>query len=102
MQSEARLRTKLWRVKRGENYINIVFWIVFCAFAGWLASIIMRTDARQGWLMNVILGIIGAMVGGFIMNLLGAPGVTGFDIYSLLVSIVGAVVLIWLGRFLYR
>lgn len=82
--------------------MNIILWIVFGALAGWLASLIMGTDARQGWLLNVVLGVIGALVGGFIMNAFGAPGVTGFDIYSLLVAILGAVILIWLGRVLYR
>ena len=53
-------------------------------------------------LMNIILGIIGAMVGGFIMNLFGANGVTGFNVYSLIVAIIGAIVLIWAGRYVYR
>lgn len=81
--------------------MNIILWIILGALAGWIASIIMKTDARQGWLMNVILGIVGAVVGGLIMNLLGVPGVQGFDIYSLLVAILGAVLLIWVGRFVY-
>lgn len=82
---------------------NIIVWVVFGALAGWIASIIMKTDAQQGWLMNIIVGIIGALVGGFLMNLFGAPGVTGFNIYSLLVAILGSIILIWIaGRFMYR
>jgi len=76
--------------------MNIILWIIFGALAGWIASIIMGTDKRQGALMNIIVGIIGAFIGGFLMSLLGFPGVTGFDIYSLLVAILGAVVLVWL------
>lgn len=76
--------------------MNIILWIIFGALAGWIASIIMGTDKRQGALMNIVVGIIGAFIGGFLMSLLGFPGVTGFNIYSLLVAILGAVVLVWL------
>lgn len=57
---------------------------------------IMGRDAQMGALANIIVGIIGAVLGGFLMNLFGAPGVTGFNVYSLLVAIVGAVVLLFL------
>jgi len=77
--------------------MDILLWIVLGAVAGWVASLIMGTDARQGWLMNVVLGIIGAFVGGFIMNLFGQTGATGFNLYSLIVAILGAVVLVWVG-----
>lgn len=83
--------------------MNVILWVVFGAVAGWIASLVMKTDRQQGWLLDIVLGIIGAVVGGFLMNLVGAPGVTGFNIYSMLVSIVGAVVLIWVGeRLMYR
>jgi uncharacterized membrane protein YeaQ/YmgE (transglycosylase-associated protein family) len=83
--------------------MTILLWVIFGAVAGWIASLIMKTDRHQGWLMDVVLGVVGAVVGGFLMNLIGAPGVTGFNIYSLLVAIVGAVVLIWVGeRLMYR
>lgn len=78
--------------------MNVFLWIVFGAVVGWIASIIMGTNARQGIVMDVILGVIGALVGGFIMNAFGQPGVTGFNFYSLLVALLGAVVLIYLGR----
>jgi uncharacterized membrane protein YeaQ/YmgE (transglycosylase-associated protein family) len=74
--------------------MNIILWIVFGALAGWIASLIMKTDDEQGGLMNIVVGILGAIIGGFLMQMLGGSGVTGFNIGSLLVSILGAVILI--------
>lgn len=78
--------------------MSLILLIILGAAAGWIASMIMGTDAKQGWMMNVILGIIGAVVGGFLMNMLGASGVSGFNLYSLLVAVIGAAILIWLGK----
>jgi uncharacterized membrane protein YeaQ/YmgE (transglycosylase-associated protein family) len=78
--------------------INFILWLVFGALVGWLASIVMRTDAQQGALLNIIVGIIGAFVGGFLFNLLGGGGSNinnnDFSLGGLLVSFVGAVVLL--------
>ncbi len=74
--------------------MNIIVWIVFGALAGWVASLIMRTDAEQGGLMNIVVGIAGAIVGGFIMQAIGGSGVTGFNLSSLLVAILGSVLLL--------
>mgnify|MGYP002336504236 CR=1 FL=1 len=82
--------------------MNLLLWIVLGALAGWVASLIMGTDEQQGALMNVVLGIVGALVGGFVMSLFGLEGVTGFTLYSILVSVFGAVVLVWLGRTVFR
>ncbi len=82
--------------------MNIIIWIIFGAIAGWIASLVMKTDAQQGLLMDIILGVVGAVVGGFLMNMLGQPGVTGFNIYSFLVAIVGAIIVIGAGRVLTR
>lgn len=79
------------------DLFTILVWIVFGALAGWLASIIMRTDRQMGAVANIVVGIAGAFIGGFIMeNVFGRAGVTGFNFYSLLVAIGGAVVLLWL------
>lgn len=78
--------------------INFILWLLFGALVGWLASIVMRTDAQQGALMNIVVGIVGAFLGGFLFSLLsGSPvGVTNniFDLGSLLVAFIGAVVLL--------
>lgn len=84
------------------DLINIVLWIVFGALAGWLASIIMRTDASMGAGANIVVGIVGALIGGFIMNTLGGEGVTGFNLWSLLVAIGGAILLLFLVRLFRR
>lgn len=80
--------------------MDILLWIILGAAAGWIADMIMTSD--HGMLEDIILGIIGAFVGGFIMNFFGQPGVTGFNFYSLIVAVVGAVVLIFLGRLIHR
>ncbi|MCL5432626.1 MAG: GlsB/YeaQ/YmgE family stress response membrane protein [Patescibacteria group bacterium] len=76
--------------------MDIILWIVLGAIAGFLASVI--TKSSHGLLTDVILGIIGGFLGGLLMNLLGQPGVTGFNLYSVFVAVVGAVILIFLGR----
>lgn len=82
--------------------MNIILWIIFGALAGWIASIIMKTNPQQGFLMDVVVGIVGAFIGGFIMNAIGGAGVTGFNIGSLLVAIVGAIVLLFIVKTLRR
>ena len=82
--------------------MDFIVFIVFGAIAGWLASIVMKTDWQQGTLADIVLGIIGAVVGGFIMSSIGQAGVTGFNLYSLLVSVFGAAVVIYLGRMLHH
>lgn len=82
--------------------MNILLWVVLGGLAGWLASVIMKTDSSQGMFTDILLGIAGAFVGGFIFNLFGANGVTGFNIYSVLVAAAGAIVLIWLRRVMIR
>ncbi len=71
-------------------------WIVFGGIAGWLASMITGNNKDMGILANIVVGIIGAVIGGFIFNQFGANGVQGFDLPSLLVSIIGAVVLLFI------
>ncbi len=82
--------------------MSFLLWIIFGALAGWVASLIMKTDGQQGALMNIIVGIVGAFLGGFLFEQFGATGVTGFNLYSLLVAIIGAIVLIWIVRAVRR
>lgn len=74
--------------------------IVLGAIAGWIASLI--TKSPNGIVMDIVLGIIGAFVGSLIMNAFGASGVSGFNLYSVVVSIVGAIVVIAIGRMFTR
>ena len=80
--------------------MGIILWIIFGAIAGWIASMIMKSN--DGLLMDIVIGIVGAVIGGWIMSALGSSGVNGFNLYSFLVAILGAVVLIWLVRVIRR
>lgn len=82
--------------------MSILLWIIVGGIAGWLASLVMHTDASQGILLNIVVGIVGAFLGGFLFSLLGAAPVTGFNIYSVLVATVGAIVLIGLYKMMAR
>jgi uncharacterized membrane protein YeaQ/YmgE (transglycosylase-associated protein family) len=82
--------------------INILVWIIFGALAGWIASMIMGKDSQMGALANIVVGIVGAIIGGFVMNTFGAQGVSGFNLPSLLVAILGAVGLLFLIRLVRR
>ena len=74
--------------------MSIIAWIILGLIAGFIGSKIVNKSG-QGFLLDVALGGIGAVVGGFIFNFFGAAGVTGLNIYSLIVSVVGAVVVLW-------
>lgn len=82
--------------------MNIILWIIFGAIAGWIASLVMKTNAEQGLLLDIVVGIAGAFIGGFIMNLFGAGGVSGFNLPSLLVAIIGAIVLLFIVKTVRR
>lgn len=75
--------------------MGLVSWIIVGALAGWIASMITGNNEKMGAGKNIIVGVLGALVGGFIMNtIFGTAGFTGFNIWSVLVSIVGAVILL--------
>jgi uncharacterized membrane protein YeaQ/YmgE (transglycosylase-associated protein family) len=90
------------------DIVNIIVWIIVGAIAGWLASIVMKTNAQQGFIMDVVIGIIGAFIGGFVLNLLqgnaaaGATPAVGLNIGSILTAFIGAVILLAILRFLRR
>lgn len=77
--------------------MNLIVWLVVGGVIGWLASLIMRTDAQQGLLLNVVVGIVGAALSGWLVApLLGMPTINDgvFSVGALLVSLVGAVILL--------
>jgi uncharacterized membrane protein YeaQ/YmgE (transglycosylase-associated protein family) len=77
--------------------MSLILMLVIGGVLGWLASLIMRTDAQQGIFLNVVVGIIGAFLGGLLFGrLIGGASITSgsFDIRSLLVSLLGAIVLL--------
>lgn len=78
--------------------INFILWLVMGALIGWLASMVMRTDAEQGPILNIVVGIVGAFIGGLVFSLLGIGGTNindgAFNLTSLIVSFVGAVILL--------
>lgn len=74
--------------------MGIILWIIFGAGVGWVASLIMKTDAEQGAVLNIVVGIVGAVVGGWLMSIMGGGGVGGFNLYSFLVALLGACVFI--------
>lgn len=78
--------------------MGIILWIIFGALAGWIASLIMKTDQYQNTGLDILLGIIGSVVGGFLMGTIGRSGVTGFNVESLIVAVIGSVVVIFIGR----
>ena len=76
--------------------MGIIAWLILGAFSGWIASIIMGKNASMGAIANRVTGIIGAFIGGVVFNFFGAQKVTGLNIHSALVSIVGACILLWI------
>ena len=77
--------------------MGLIIWLIVGGVIGWLASLIMRTDAQQGILLNIVVGVVGALIAGVLITPLigGAPITSGsFDILSLFASFLGAVVLL--------
>ena len=82
--------------------MSIILWILFGALVGWIASLIMKTDAEQGAFLNIVVGIVGAVIGGYVMNYFGESDIAGFNLYSFLVALLGAVILIGIVRAIRR
>ena len=78
--------------------MGILAWILLGGIAGWIASMFMGTDASQGIIMNIVVGIIGAVLGGFLFGFFGLGDVSGLNLYSLLVAVLGSCVLLWIMR----
>lgn len=75
--------------------MSIIAWLILGLIAGFIASKIYA-GTGQGVLLDIILGVVGAFVGGFVFDAFGGVGVTGFNLWSLVVAIIGAVIVLWL------
>ncbi len=76
--------------------MGILVFVIFGGIAGWIASMITGKNDSMGIIANIVVGIIGAFIGGFIANTLGGEGITGFNLYSFLLAVGGAVILLWI------
>jgi uncharacterized membrane protein YeaQ/YmgE (transglycosylase-associated protein family) len=77
--------------------MGLIGWIVLGALAGWLASLINKTNQEQGWIGNIVLGILGALVGGFIWNLFtDSDNIIDFSIGGLIIAVIGALLVSYL------
>ncbi len=85
--------------------MNLILWLVIGGVVGWLASLMMRTDGQQGIILNVVVGIVGALLGGWLISpLLGAGTINqnDFSIMSIIVSLIGAVILLGIVNLVRR
>lgn len=79
--------------------MGILSWIIMGALAGWVASMIMGKNSSMGGIANIITGIIGAFIGGYLMRMVDGQGVTGFNLPSFLVALLGSVILLAIVNF---
>jgi uncharacterized membrane protein YeaQ/YmgE (transglycosylase-associated protein family) len=92
-------------LKRGEHSMNIIIWLADGGIIGWLASLFMKTDGQQGIILNIVVGIVGAMLAGWFLSPLVGVGTinqSNFSLPALIVSFVGAVMLLALMGVLRR
>lgn len=77
--------------------MDLILWLVLGGLAGWLASVLVR-GTGLGILGDILVGIVGGFLGGFIVSLFGGTGITGFNIWSFVVAVIGAVALLLIVR----
>lgn len=85
--------------------MNLIIWLVVGGVIGWIASLIMKTDAQQGLLLNIVVGIVGALIGGWLLSPLVGAGTLNqgdFSVAGLLVSLVGAIILLFIVNLIRR
>ena len=81
-------------------YMGIISWIILGLIAGFIGSkIVNRTG--EGFILDIVLGVVGAVVGGYLFTLFGSHGVTGLNLWSLLVAVIGAIVVLWVYRMFF-
>ena len=81
--------------------MSIIAWLVVGLIAGWIGSMIVNRSG-EGLVMDIVLGIVGALVGGFIFQALGHSGVSGINLYSILVAFVGSVLVLVVYHMVFR
>jgi uncharacterized membrane protein YeaQ/YmgE (transglycosylase-associated protein family) len=85
--------------------VNFIIWLVVGGVIGWIASLIMKTDAQQGLFLNIVVGIVGALLGGWLLSPLVGSGTLNqgdFSVMGLLVSLAGAIILLFLVNLIRR
>ena len=82
--------------------MGIVSWIILGGVAGWLASIIMKRNDQMGCITNIVAGIVGAFVGGWVFSFFGGASVTGLNLTSLIVAFVGAVIVLGIVNLIFK
>lgn len=81
--------------------MGIIAWLVLGLIAGFIGSKIVNKSG-EGLILDIVLGIVGAMVGGYVFTLFGASGVTGLNIYSLVVAVIGAILVLFIYHLVFR
>jgi uncharacterized membrane protein YeaQ/YmgE (transglycosylase-associated protein family) len=81
--------------------MSVIAWIILGLIAGFIGSKIVNKSG-QGMIMDIVLGIVGAVVGGLLFSFFGASGVTGLNLYSLLVAIIGSMIVLWIYHRMIR
>ena len=82
--------------------MSIISWVLVGLLAGLLAKLLMAGDDPGGIIMTILIGVAGAFVGGFVVSLLGGTGITGFNVWSILVATLGAIILLAVYRLVAR
>lgn len=85
--------------------MNLILWLIVGGLLGWIASLIMRTDAQQGIVLNIVVGVVGALLAGFLLTPLFGVGTinqNNFSLAALLISLLGAIILLALVNLLRR
>ena len=86
----------------GKTRVGWIGYIIIGGIAGWLAGKIVRTGNRQGILMDIVVGVVGAFLAGLVLNLLGVDVNNGGYWFTFFIALAGAVVLLWLSRLVRR
>jgi len=82
--------------------MGIISWIIVGGLAGWLSTKIITPKNKKGCFGNIILGIVGAFVGGFIVSKLGGTGVNELNIHGILVATLGAIIILWISKLISK